>query len=85
MAVGGGIGYALGNMRSNGSLGFLLGLLLGPIGWIITLLVPEGGAKCPECLGSVPVGARRCKHCGFVFDKRVAAPVGSSGGDSNSF
>jgi len=78
ITFGGGIGYVIGKTRSRGSEGFLLGLLLGPIGWIITLLIPAGGAKCPECMGDVPYGARRCKNCGVDFGKRIAPAPDSS-------
>jgi large conductance mechanosensitive channel len=27
---------------------------------------PETHKKCPECLSDIPVGARRCAHCGQV-------------------
>ena len=66
------VGYLIGNSRGRGTEGVFFGLLLGPIGWIITLLFPEAGAKCPECKGVVPTGARRCKHCGVVFSRPVA-------------
>ncbi len=79
LAVGlfGGIGYFIGDARGRGPLGFLLGLLFGPIGWVIVLLLsPEDGASaaagsprlCPECCGKVPSAARKCMHCGSVLE-----------------
>jgi len=38
--VSGGIGYACGAGRDRGAAGFILGLWLGPLGWIIALLLP---------------------------------------------
>lgn len=37
------IGMGIGNLseKRNGNIGFLLGALLGPIGWIIVALLPE--------------------------------------------
>lgn len=60
----GGIGALIGNRRGQVANGFALGALLGPVGWLITILLPEAGPKCPECLGVIPRAARRCKHCG---------------------
>lgn len=70
------VGYAIGDARGRWALGFWLGLLLGPIGWILTALLagpaqPENNdgplVKCPECLGEVPALARKCRHCGSVL------------------
>lgn len=39
VALGGGIGYAIGNTKGRGAAGFWLGMLLGWIGWIIVALL----------------------------------------------
>ncbi len=39
MGVMGAVGYALGASKGNGALGLLLGLLLGPLGWLIVVVV----------------------------------------------
>lgn len=39
VAIGGGIGYAIGNTKGRGNEGFWLGALLGWIGWIIVALL----------------------------------------------
>src|SRR6266853_1060083 len=57
------IGYKIGKMKGQGQAGAWLGLL-GPVGWIIAALLPQQGPKCPQCLGIVPHGARKCLHCG---------------------
>ena len=72
------IGYAIGNTRGRGGEGALLGIFLGPIGWVIALLLPATGSKCPGCLGVVPEGARRCKHCGVAFTRPIAPPPDAS-------
>ena len=43
----GGIGAALGTTIEKSSMGFWLGLILGPIGWILVFLLPrkETGAN----------------------------------------
>jgi len=53
LVVGGGIGAAIGSAKDNGGSGFVLGALLGPIGWIIAALL-DYPRKCPACLGGVP-------------------------------
>lgn len=71
LAITGGLGYAIGHLKGRGSEGFLLGLFLGPLGWLLILLFPEEGRRCPECKGVIPAGARRCKHCAYVFSQPV--------------
>jgi hypothetical protein len=39
--VSGGIGAAIGSSKNRAGLGFVLGLLLGCLGWIIILLIPR--------------------------------------------
>ena len=57
------IGAAIGQTRNNAVIGGLLGLLFGPLGCLLAL-VDDKRAQCPECLGRVPFGARKCRHCG---------------------
>ena len=33
---------------------------------------------CPECLGSIPKGARRCMHCGEAVPPLAAGPAEGS-------
>jgi len=66
LACFGGLGFAIGGRRNRPYDGFLLGILLGPLGWLIVSFLPvRYRRKCPECLGGVPMSARRCKHCGY--------------------
>jgi len=58
------VGSAIGHQRQRAGAGFVLGVLLGPIGWLLILFLPAAGRKCPACLGVVPHQARRCQHCG---------------------
>jgi hypothetical protein len=60
----------LGGKRSIGSFaGFVLGLLLGWLGFVIVLIFPYQGPtkKCPYCAERVKTEARVCKHCGRDF------------------
>lgn len=36
----GGVGYAIGSKKGKGALGFILGAVLGVIGWIILAFIP---------------------------------------------
>ena len=62
------VGGLIGVSRNNPISGIVWGGLLGPIGWLVVLFLDER-AKCPECKASFVEGARRCQHCGFVFNK----------------
>ena len=57
-------GLLIGASRGRRGFGFVMGLLLGLVGWIIVGLMRREGPRCPECLGVVQDQARRCKHCG---------------------
>lgn len=62
------VGFLLGKWKGREGLGFLLGFLLGPIGWVIMLLVDDIRAKCPHCAGPLPKEkVARCMHCGEVL------------------
>lgn len=39
------VGFILGRFVGKGGSGFVLGLILGPIGWIIVLLLPRDGSS----------------------------------------
>ncbi|NBW76012.1 MAG: zinc ribbon domain-containing protein [Sphingomonadaceae bacterium] len=65
---------------ASGAIGFLLGLLFGPIGVIITFFMGSEAAqvdkkvsngtmkKCPRCAEAVLPDAHVCKHCGHEFE-----------------
>lgn len=55
---------------------FLFGLTL--IGWVGCLVwalvgIPLTGSLCPYCMGRVPLGAKKCKHCSEWFPIEVDA------------
>jgi len=64
LAINGLIGAVIGEKKKRLGAGFLFGLLLGPIGWLLVGMGPNHGPKCPECGGDVVEGAKRCKNCG---------------------
>lgn len=70
-------GIALANKGRSGCGGFLLGLLLGPIGLVIALVMKGDQAaleaqdlnagkarRCHACAEVVRLEAVKCKHCG---------------------
>ena len=61
------IGYAIGKTRNCPLVGALLGLLFGPLGWLLAFL-NDRREQCPQCRGRVPDGAVRCLHCGSAFE-----------------
>jgi hypothetical protein len=42
---------------------FLVGVLLGPIGVIVALLVPSARVECPHCRERIRPAASVCPHC----------------------
>ncbi len=58
------IGAFCGSFKRNSLYGFLLGALIGPLGWIVVLLLPTKGPLCPSCKAAYNPGATRCCHCG---------------------
>ncbi len=69
------VGHMVGKQKGRASDGFWLCLLLGPIGLICILLLPNAGALCPECKGVLGKGARRCMHCGQpLYHAHAAKP-----------
>lgn len=62
--IGAVIGTAIGARKNRTGFGLVVGLLLGPIGWLIVLLMPSNFPKCPACKGDVVKGATKCKNCG---------------------
>jgi hypothetical protein len=61
------VGAAIGNSKNRLGAGFLLGLLLGPIGWLLVAvgsnLTPKG-PTCRHCGGEMVEGKKVCLHCG---------------------
>lgn len=58
------IGASLGAQKRRRSLGAGLGLLFGPLGWVLVLLMQPDGDKCNACKGVLEPGATVCRHCG---------------------
>lgn len=58
--------------------GFVLGVLLGPVGVILAALsnkVDPATAICPYCKEHIIPGALICKHCGSKLAKQIGEKV----------
>lgn len=57
------IGMCFGTTKGHPWAGFFLGLFFGPLGWILVLLLPKEGLRCPYCCEVVHPNAVICPHC----------------------
>lgn len=61
------VGVLIGQAKRRVFAGTALGFLIGPLGWLITALLPAGAdsaqAACPFCLGPLPLKQSECAHC----------------------
>ena len=58
------VGGMIGQAKGQAGAGVALGLLLGPIGWLVVFLQSDPRPRCPLCGGVIVPGARKCKNCG---------------------
>ena len=69
-------------------IGFIVGLILGPIGIVVSLLMPgkektyrpppfktEPQKGCPECNMLIRASSARCVFCGYHFVKASTNPI----------
>ena len=69
------IGLLLGSGKGRSFMGFVLGLLLGPIGWVIVICLSNVKFKCPHCGGGMPSGNFTvCRHCGRELPQQLRPP-----------
>ncbi len=68
------VGALIGKHKNAIARDVFLGLLLGPIGWVISLLLParKPKPKCPACGKPVETGDKHCRHCGAALAASVA-------------
>lgn len=60
------VGALIGKYKNAVVRDMILGAALGPIGWVISLLMPVQKPKpvCPQCGKPVQAGDAHCRHCG---------------------
>lgn len=56
-------GAVIGSTKDQVVIGFLAGVLLGPIGVLIVILFAGRGKRCPHCAELIKPNAAVCKHC----------------------
>lgn len=62
------IGALAGRYRGRTPMGSMLGLLLGPMGWFIVLLMDDIRTKCKLCKGVIEPANILCRHCGTKLE-----------------
>jgi hypothetical protein len=64
--IGAVVGAWIGKRKHAVARDALLGAALGPIGWIISLMLPAAKAKpaCAACKREVDSADAHCRHCG---------------------
>ena len=67
------VGYAIGERKGNVATGIILGLLLGPIGWLVTAMCFSNLRKCPFCSEDIKPDAKICRYCGRDLPPPVTA------------
>jgi uncharacterized CHY-type Zn-finger protein len=58
------VGFLIGQSKGRDAEGAVLGMFLGPLGWLLVAVGPDRRPKCPHCHGAVQFRAVRCCHCG---------------------
>jgi hypothetical protein len=59
----GAVGALIGNRKGAAGSGFFLGVMLGPLGWIITAISKGNRIACPACRELVDPAATICPKC----------------------
>ena len=67
------IGQLIGRYRGEQEMGGALGLLLGPLGWMIAALMKDKRLRCPRCGVLLWHEARQCPGCALHLLNKVNA------------
>ncbi len=70
------LGAVLGEKKGRAGFGALVGMILGPLGWLIVALGPDRRGTCPKCSKPISDGIMKCPHCGGDPRKVTGAPRG---------
>lgn len=68
-AIGGLIGWRKGAFWK----GAILGITLGPIGWVISLIAKSELCDCPSCSRGNVSDAKNCRYCGIDLRRTIAS------------
>ena len=76
--IGAVVGAWIGKRKNAVTRDLLLGATLGPIGWIISLMLPAARAKsaCSACKREINAGDAYCRHCGAALAPSPARGTG---------
>lgn len=77
-------GLLTGRTKGRSTEGALLGFFFGPVGLIVTLLMPEQGLRCPFCKAVISAGAEKCRHCASVLPEGWEAAAATGGRQQRS-
>lgn len=68
------VGALIGKYKNAVARDTALGLILGPIGWIVSLLLPaqKQRPKCLACGKFVDAGDKHCRNCGAAMATKAA-------------
>jgi hypothetical protein len=85
--IGALVGALIGSSKGRSGEGAILGLILGPIGWLAVALGPDERPKCSHCGGDIVAGFAKCKHCGseIATVPTRKSPVEKQGGSATGF
>lgn len=57
------IAAAIGSSKGEGCVGFIIGLILGPLGILAALLSKGNRVRCPYCREYIDKKATKCPKC----------------------
>jgi hypothetical protein len=63
VGINGAIGYMIGKSKNDVRDSILITVLLGPIGWLISLIDKGNLRNCPFCAEEIKPDAKVCRHC----------------------
>jgi DNA-directed RNA polymerase subunit RPC12/RpoP len=71
------VAAAIGSRKGEGCLGFVCGLLLGPLGVVVAVLSKGNRVECPYCYEQINRKARICPFCRSAVGKGkpIAIPL----------
>jgi len=61
--VFGALGFVVGSKKGIPSIGFILGFLAGPLGFVVVVMLDGNRVKCPQCRKLVDPDAAICAYC----------------------